>query len=162
MQITSDEIDLKGNKALQLFGCVINNCELYHPSSSVKPSSVSKLFLIQTSLLNEVSEPPENTHILKNTRIKLKQVKEPSLQERESEDDEIYMKSFSKAHFDKFYGISATGNDIHEVKCTTCLKPMTFLGQFTQGDLNGFQDWFISILLICEQGHEASYQAIRG
>jgi tetratricopeptide (TPR) repeat protein len=159
MQVTGNEVDLKGNKALQIFVCVTGSeCELYLPS----PSYANKVFLTKAKLQKELCSVPENTYPLKGLKIKLKKSTEPSSEARDSDNKIIFKNAFGLACCDKFYGLPATGNDVCEVKCSRCSKLMVFLGQFTQGDLNGFEEWFISVLLICPKGHEASFQGIRG
>jgi hypothetical protein len=64
--------------------------------------------------------------------------------------------AFSAGFCDKLYGVPVAANEPDALTCTTCARPLAFLGQILSAD-----DWFIYYLQRCEDGHELTFHAHR-
>ncbi|MBN21733.1 MAG: hypothetical protein CL678_10645 [Bdellovibrionaceae bacterium] len=149
-QILSKDLPLPAPiEAMQLFCCLDSDCETYKPNSGS-----SKVHLSKVQLQKELMKP-EDIDSLEQQSISLKKEK---FETEGLSSDEKYEKYFC----DKFYGEFVGANSPKKVECSHCSKELTFLSQFSEMDMDEFEEWFISIIQICPDGHEAVFQAVRG
>ena len=151
LQVSSDQVDLKGNRSLQWFSCLDSEC-----------SFKNVVFLSKSPLETTVVKAPRKRTLAAASMI-LEKSFDPPLEQFESSAKAINSKAFGAAFCDKFYGYPATGNRIERIpECSKCGEEMVFLAQFLSGDLLGVEEFFVSVLLICAKGHHATYEAVRG